>query len=239
MDRRRARRPRAARQPRALEPRDRPRRLASPADDEALDRYAAFFARNGGRYETDLAPFATPADVRARLAARGLRHVADELKWWRDASPADAARTSLRIVPAETAHTAAIDRVMREGFGSNPAAEGWLPGLIGRAGWHVHVALDGADVVAAAACHVRDGLAWLGIMTTRPDRRRLGAQAALLASRIEAARTVGAKLLTLETLDDTAEHPNPSPRNVARAGFRLAYRREIWSSQPDDGDSNA
>jgi GNAT superfamily N-acetyltransferase len=71
-------------------------------------------------------------------------------------------------------------------------------------------------------------VAWLGWGGTLPSYRGRGAQSAMLAARIEAARHLGCRRLVVETGPDSAEKPNPSYRNVERAGFRVAYLRENW-----------
>jgi GNAT superfamily N-acetyltransferase len=140
-----------------------------------------------------------------------------------------AVREAVGLERGTPAHAEGVDQAMREAFGAPTEVSGWMGALIERDGWHVYVALDGATVVATGSFFARAEAAWLGITCTRPAHRGRGAQSALLAARIEGARAVGARWLSLETDDDTPEKPNPSHRNVARAGFAVAYRREIWA----------
>jgi GNAT superfamily N-acetyltransferase len=203
--------------------------LVTPADAALLERLREHFAWNGGRFETNLSPFARPRELPELLRERGLEVKAEELKWWRDASPAPHARTDLTIERATLAHEAGIERTMDEAFGAVPKSEGWMRAIAERDGWHMFVALDGDTVAATASTYVRGGAAWFGIAGTRPAWRKRGAQSALFAARIEAARSAGARWLTLETDDDTEEKPNPSAHNAARAGFAIAYRRTIWA----------
>lgn len=206
--------------------------VRSPASEALLDTLRDHFAWNEGRFETNLAPFARPRVLREMLRARGFAKAAEEVKWVRDARPAPPARTDLRIARASAAHASGIDETLGEAFGEGAAVTGWMAALIEREGWHVYVALDGPTVVATGSFFVRDGAAWLGIAGTRASHRGRGAQSALVSARIEGARAAGALWLTLETDDDTPEKPNPSHHNAARAGFAVAYRREIWVSRP-------
>ena len=72
--------------------------------------------------------------------------------------------------------------------------------------------------------------AWIGVASTRPGYRRRGAQTALLAARIDAARDAGAVLLATETGERVPGEPDQSHRNIVRAGFREAYLRANWRS---------
>jgi hypothetical protein len=102
----------------------------------------------------------------------------------------------------------------------------WIASMVGRAGWQHYLAWDGSRPVAAAALYVRDGAGWLGMASTLPAARRRGAQGALMAQRIEDGRALGCRWLVTETGEDTPARPNPSYRNMIRAGFALAYHRE-------------
>ena len=59
----------------------------------------------------------------------------------------------------------------------------------------------------------------------RPEHRGKGAQTALLAARIERARTLGLAALTTETGERLPDRPSGSYRNILRAGFVEAYLR--------------
>ena len=203
--------------------------LGVPASDDALNALDGFYPDPSRACEIHLSPHAWPADLPDRLAARGFEHAADEIKWQRDASAAAPALTELRIARARGALGIGADDVVREVFAGIEGSRGWLPALVERDGWQVFVAMDDDTVVATGSVFVREQTAWLGIGGTLASHRGRGAQGALLAARIEWARTAGARVMTLETDDDTEERPNPSYRNGARAGFTIAYRRAIWA----------
>ena len=98
-------------------------------------------------------------------------------------------------------------------------------------GYHL-LACEGDQAIAGAALFAVDGAAWLGHAHTREGFRRRGAQQALLAERIRLAAAAGATLLTTETAPDWPDLPRESLRNVARAGFRIAYERPSWIRLP-------
>lgn len=79
--------------------------------------------------------------------------------------------------------------------------------------------LDGQPA-ATGAFALQDGVAALHGTSTRPEFRGRGAQAALLAHRLQASAQAGADLATVFVTPDTA-----SERNICRAGFRLSGLR--------------
>ena len=75
---------------------------------------------------------------------------------------------------------------------------------------------------------MHEGAAWFGLAGTLESHRRRGAQGALFAARVAAARAMGARVFTLETAPDWPEVPGESLRNARRAGFHPAYERPSW-----------
>ena len=88
----------------------------------------------------------------------------------------------------------------------------------GKDGFTHFMAFDGPRPVAIAAL----AIAIRG--------RKRGAQSALIAARIAKARALGCTAVATETLT-MLEH---SLRNLKRAGFRVAYEKEVyeWSAAP-------
>ena len=160
-----------------------------------------------------------------QLDERGYRPGTPWQKFERDAAPAPEAATDLAV--AETIDADGFGRVAAEGSGLPPETAPLLARVVGAPGWHCFLASAAGEPAAAGALYVDGTSAWLGIAATRAAFRRRGAQSALLAARIEAARAAGAKLLTTET--GTGD-PGPSYRNIERAGFRAAYVRPNWLS---------
>ncbi len=94
----------------------------------------------------------------------------------------------------------------------------------GKDGFSHFMALDGARPVAIGALAVFEGLGYLNAATTaEPDRKR-GAQSARIAARIAKARELGCTVLAVETLTMLGS----SLRNLERAGFRVAYEKEVY-----------
>jgi len=146
-------------------------------------------------------------------------------KFERGVDPAPEAATDLEVV--ETAQAESFGLAAAEGSGLPPETATALAAIVGAPGWHCFLALAAGEPAGAGALYVDGTSAWLGIGATRPSFRRRGAQSALLAARIDRARSLGATLLTTET---GADDPGPSYRNIERAGFRPAYVRANWLS---------
>ena len=98
----------------------------------------------------------------------------------------------------------------------------------GKDGFTHFMAFDGARPVAIATLAVFEGLGYLTLATTAEGDRKRGAQSALIAARIAKARALGCTAVATETLT-MLEH---SLRNLERAGFRVAYEKEVyeWSA---------
>jgi GNAT superfamily N-acetyltransferase len=101
----------------------------------------------------------------------------------------------------------------------------------GKDGFSHFMAFDGTRPVAIGALAVFEGLGYLTLATTAEGDRQRGAQSALIAARIAKARELGCTALAVETLTMLEN----SLRNLERAGFRVAYEKEVygWSATPE------
>ena len=129
------------------------------------------------------------------------------------------------------------DLIVREASASDLAAAHAAVGDVmwdeyersfGKDGFTHFMAFDGPRPVAIAALAVFDGLGYLTLATTADSDRKRGAQSALIAARIAKARALGCTAVATETLT-MLDH---SLRNLERAGFRVAYEKEVyeWSA---------
>jgi hypothetical protein len=107
----------------------------------------------------------------------------------------------------------------------------------GQSDFYHFMAFDGARPVAVGALAVFERMGHLTAAATGERDRMRGAQSALIAARIDKARALGCTVLTVETLT-MLKH---SMGNLQRAGFRVAYEKEIygWSSENDRDGSVA
>lgn len=121
-------------------------------------------------------------------------------------------------------------RIVRIAFGLPAPVGAWVAALAGRPGWTVMRALHGDAAIGAGVARIDASGAWLGLGATLPDQRGRGAQGALFAARIGAARSAGCGLVTTETGAPGGSGPGPSYRNMLRAGFIPVGRRANWVS---------
>ena len=168
------------------------------------------------------------ASLRRELTERGYEHASSWMKFDRDAEPASAPDSDLRV--EETFDTALFGSLVAEGSAILPAAAAPLAAIVGQPGWHCFVAWAGDEPAGSGAVYIEGASAWIGAGSTRPAFRRRGAQTALLAARIEAARSAGVTRIVTETGARVEGKPDQSYRNILRAGFHEAYLRANWTS---------
>jgi len=142
------------------------------------------------------------------------------MKFERDEAPARPAATDARI--EET-----LDGDL---FASLLGRWDELGRIVGAPGWRCFLGRVDGEAAACGALYSDGSSAWLGVAFTREEHRGRGLQSALLATRIEAARTGGATLMAAETGAELPGEPSSSYRNLLRAGFRESFLRENWSS---------
>jgi GNAT superfamily N-acetyltransferase len=158
-------------------------------------------------------------DLGRELEAHGYVRARSWVKFERDASPATAASTDARIEKT-------LDGDL---FGSLVGGAA-LGAMAGAPGWTCFVGWFDDEPAACGALYADGTSAWLGIAFTREQFRGRGLQSALLATRIEAARAGGARLLASETGERLPGTPAASYRNLMRAGFREAFPRANWTA---------
>lgn len=206
--------------------------FAAPADAD-LAALEAFFDERGAEVFHEVSPLAG-LELLPRLAARGFRpveltsvmHRPVVLAGERDARSGDA--RAPRVREAFGADADMYADTAAEGWGSEGAGladfvRGYAAITAAARGVRTFLAeLDGRPV-AAGALAVHDGVALFAGASTVPAFRGRGAQAALLAARLQAAADAGCDLAMMGALPGSA-----SQRNAERAGFRIAYTRIKW-----------
>lgn len=199
-----------------------------PVTGELLDTLVAHYHGRVPGFAIHLAPFAEPSALEGALAARGFGTFFHHLKWRRDDAPLATPAGGPEVRRA-TARDARIWSTLAADIfdWAAPQAE-WFARLVDRPGWWHGFAFDDDRPIAVAAMFVHEGAAWFGLAGTLESHRRRGAQGALFAARVAAARAAGARVFTLETAPDWPEVPGESLRNARRAGFHPAYERPSW-----------
>ncbi len=207
--------------------------LREPAGRDAVKRLVQLYRDAGiSDFAVQLSPAAQPTGLHQWLSDEGLRVAGGEVKFIRSAESAPATNTLLRIEQATGAEASEFARIAGDVLGLSALLRTGHAAVVGRNRWRHYIAYAGEKPVGTGALYVEDRVAWLGIDTTLPAYRGRGAQSALLARRIEDARALGCDRLTIETAEETPSCPNPSYRNILRAGFRRVYFRPIYVIQP-------
>jgi hypothetical protein len=205
--------------------------LFEPVTSVELERIEAFFLERGAHVDHEVCPIADKS-LWPLLNQRG--YVPIEFssvlflplaREWNVAAPAN---REIRVRIANGSEHELWAQTAIEGW-RREAGEfaGILGDLMrvaaGRSGDVSFLAERNGRAIATGALSIQDGVALLAGASTIPDARNLGAQRALLASRLRYAEDAGCELAMM-----AAEPGSASQRNAERAGFRIAYTRIKW-----------
>jgi len=190
--------------------------------DPILDRIEALYARYS-------AAFTIVADL-PQLAARGYTPVTPWTRFVRGTEPLRKPADALAVEMVGEAERPAFGDACATGSDAPAYFAGWVGQLVERQGWHCFAVRANGAIIATAALYATNGAGWLGFAATQEQHRGRGAQSALLAARVEHARTLGVTTLVTDTAAAPGEPPGPSHRNIVRAGFRLDSVRANWES---------
>jgi hypothetical protein len=187
----------------------------------------SFRAAGVSRFFAWLSPGPQMDTVRGWLAQNGF---VPRMQWtryptlWRDSLEPAAFRTLLQVREVRPDEVRAARRELGDIMWNE------FERSAGAANFHHFMAFDGARPVAVGALAVFEQMGHLTAAATGERDRMRGAQSALIAARIDKARALGCTVLTVETLS-MLKH---SMRNLWRAGFQIAYEKEIyeWSEPP-------
>jgi GNAT superfamily N-acetyltransferase len=201
-------------------------RVVGVAADLDLDAAFSFYADAGLPCVVSVPPGLV--ELERELAGRGFTRDAGWMKFERGLEPPPEPATDMRIEETRDADT--FGRLAAEGFGAGSSAAAAAVQVVGRPGWHCFLARAGEEPAAVGALFADGDTGWLGIAATRPAFRRRGGQYAITGARIEKARELGLRRLTVETGARVGDRPAGSYRNILRAGFRESYIRPNWSA---------
>jgi GNAT superfamily N-acetyltransferase len=166
-------------------------------------------------YEDDLS-----AEAKAAIEDAGMVRRRGWMKFRRDASPAEAVETALRVEVAKDAEAADhFGRIVCGAFDMSDAAIPMMAGLVDDPRWHLFVSYDGDAPAGAGGLFVDGGQAWLEWGATDEAFRRRGSQGAIMAARIDLARELGCENLFTETGEAVEGDPQHSYGNIQKSGF--------------------
>jgi GNAT superfamily N-acetyltransferase len=205
--------------------------VSEPVTARLLDEVFGFYRAHGvQRAAIQIAPSLLPPDWRSLRQAHGLSAGPALVKLGADVDGLDPqAATDLRVEPVWPGDAAQWAEVIVRG---NGAPDARIAGMIAagatQPGFQPFAAWAGEELVAGANLLVRGLVGSLNSAATVPEHRGRGAQSALIAARIEAARRAGCRWVTAEAALPAAGAVNPSLTNLERAGLRGLYIRRDW-----------
>ncbi len=208
-----------------------------PLSPGLLDDVIAFHRAGPCDFMLNVPPFARPADHEALLRSRRLTWWRRRVLWMRDASPAPPVRTDLVVRALGPDDAALFGRVTVEAHGSPPEFGAWAEACVREGVFLAWLAWDGDQPVASATLSIGPSGAWFGAAATRESHRGRGAQSALIAARIDAAREAGVTRILVETVEALDRDEGTSSRNVERAGFTATHMRPSWVTERDEAEA--
>ncbi len=205
--------------------------MSRPVTAAILDEIEVFFRQRQSSARIDLCPLADPS-LKEQLAQRGYR-----LQSFQNvlvcALPRPEAPPALpdgfRITQV-TAHDGPLwIQTTGQGFDASetpsPATLAIMTPNFYAANATCFLAWIGDQPAGGGAMYQHGGVVELGGASTRPAFRERGVQTALLAQRLTVAAAAGCDLAIVAT-----EPGSASQRNIARAGFQLAYTKVVMSA---------
>lgn len=199
--------------------------------DELLAHYAA---ADVARWMIQWCPAAMPASAPELLRACGFQHHDSSVKLYRNAAaPLPAHTTDLRIARVGGEHADDFARTLARAFKWTEDLAVWCATVLDRPGWRAFMAFDDVTPVATGVVFIHGRSAWLGLGATSVLHRRRGAHTALLATRIAAARDLGAQLIVAETAEERTGRPAAALHNLQRLGFTAVYTRPHYVLNAD------
>ena len=200
--------------------------VETPATEGQLDEVIArFHAARVPRFFIDVSPAARPLLLTDWIAGRGYPLRNNWVKLTREVGPVPWALPDPRIKEIGVEHADEFARIIQGAFGLPERIGPWMRLLVGRPRRRLFMAFDRDKPIGTAGLYIEGEWASFGYAAVIPEARGRGVQAALIATRIRAAREAGCRWLSMETAEETLEKPSYSLRNARKMGFEVAYMR--------------
>jgi Acetyltransferase (GNAT) family len=200
--------------------------LHEPLVDRDLDAIERFFRSRGSAVFHEVCPLAG-VDVYATLARRGYKPVELSTVLYRQISRAgdSSAAGALSVRRAKADESVLYGKIAAQGWSEHPEVMPYIDGFarLSLVCATCFFAERDGEPIATAALFTHEGTALLAGASTIPSGRRLGAQNALLNTRLHTAAASGCDLAMMVAAPGSA-----SQRNAERQGFHIAYTRTKW-----------
>lgn len=204
--------------------------------EQQLSEISASYTMAGiRRWLLEWSPEAQPHAAETLFARHGGRARTPTVKLWRtlEGRLPILKQAALSVVEIGAEEASTFEEVVAEPLGVPRIMAPVVRSTVGHEHWHFYLALDGARPIAGAAMFAHGDGAWLGLSATIPSDRGRGAQTALLARRLWDAARLGCTWVSADTHPDTTARPNPSYRNMRRAGMDILYYRPKYLFEVD------
>lgn len=206
--------------------------VGQAANEPELDDVISKMQSRRLTYAIPVAPQSQPSSLASWLEYRGFTRGYAWMKFARLCGGAPQFECDLEVHVIGSEFGAEFGQITTEVFQLAPQAATWIGTLPGRANWVCVMAFADDSPVATGALYIDGEYAWLGFGGTLSSYRRHGAQNALLAKRLNEAKSRGVRVAVTETGEQLAGKPSNSYRNILRAGFGEMYLRQNYLSPP-------
>ncbi len=191
--------------------------------EAALPDIERWFGSRGCTFAISVRPC---AELENALDERVYRRGSAFMKFRRGVAHPPVCQTSLQIDQIDEERASDYGTLVAAVFGLASPLDRWFAALCTRAHWACFGAFDGNRLIGTGAARFVGALGWLGAAGTLQDARGRGAQSAILAARISAARDAGARTLATETVDRVdggAHHGDDRRRNEQHVAKRPVH----------------
>ncbi|GAA0593234.1 GNAT family N-acetyltransferase [Kribbella sandramycini] len=125
-------------------------------------------------------------------------------------------------------HLSEWSKLQQQTFGLKPALGDLLAATLATPGMAAYGVFTANRLVGTGIVRVDGESAQFAVGAVHPDHRNQGIHTALIAARIEHARTAGCRWLFASVTTPDNDEPDPSHRNFHKAGFIDLYPRSTW-----------
>lgn len=199
--------------------------LREPITAQTIASLTAHYRGIPAAWSIELTPPAATPDVVAMLRSIPLRRGLATAVLAVNCSHATPWPSTFQVVKCEGQPSAEGASIEAAVFGVSDTLKSLLAVAPLQSCYRQWLAYDRARPVGACLTHVDHEGAWFGWSATLPEYRGRGVQRTLLAHCLDDAAAAGCRWMTAETAIGTDSRPDPSFRNMRRAGFIELYRR--------------
>ena len=202
--------------------------LSAAEMDRVIDEAIAQYTERGLRFRWTVAPDSRPADLRERLAVRGLEHTVGVAQV-RDTRPLGPPivppETPIVVRDVDTGNLDAYADAFAQGWGAQraPASDAYYRALLDEPATNrLFVAYVGGAPAGAASYVLFPRSAYLLGGVVLPAFRRRGVYRELVAARIDDARARGSRIVTSHSIAST------SAPILEHLGFRAVAQLDVY-----------